>query len=289
MNPARIAIVLVAGVAAVALALIVRTMAIKPAVTATAQHAAAEAGPAMTRVLVAKADLSAGDRLTIDNMTWQSWPVTSLNAAYVTDGQGGAAQVAGAMNAVSQARTAVSDIATGGGPKMQALVGSIVRDPIFAGEPITSKKIVRGGDSGYLAVRLPPGMRAMSLPINVESGAGGFIQPGDRVDVLSTHPDPSKSGSLVTDVILADAKVLAIDQHTDTPKTGTSQIGVSITLEVPTAQIGAVARAKSQGNLAMALRSYADIGASQGRALPADDTGVRLFKGGGPAELVAAQ
>jgi pilus assembly protein CpaB len=288
MNPARIAIVLVAGVAAVALALIVRNMAIKPGMGLQA-HGASELAPPMTRVLVAKADLVPGDRLTVDNITWQAWPVSSANAAFVTDGQPASAQAAGPMGAVTQAKTAVNDMATGGGPKLQALVGSIVRDPIFAGEPITAKKIVRGGDSGYLAVRLPAGTRAMSLPLTVESGAGGFIQPGDRVDVLSTHPDPTKSGSMVTDVILGDAKVLAIDQHTDTPKTGASQVGASITLEVPVGSMDAVARARSQGTLAMALRSYADIGATARPAAPPDQLGVRLIKGGGPVELVTAQ
>jgi pilus assembly protein CpaB len=286
MNPARIAIVLVAGVAAVALALVVRTIAVKPGLGFQA-HGASELAPPMTRVLVAKADLAPGDRLSVDNMTWQAWPVASANAAYVTDGQTATAP-AGAMGAMTQAKTTVSDIATGGGPKMQGLVGSIVRDPIFTGEPITAKKIVRGGDSGYMAVRLPPGTRAMSLPLTVESGAGGFIQPGDRVDVLSTHADPSKNNTMVTDVILADAKVMAIDQHTDTPKAGTSMVGASITLEVPVAAMDAVARARGQGSLAIALRSYADIGAVA-HSDASVQTGVRLIKGGGAAELVAAQ
>ena len=286
MNPARIAIVLVAGVAAVALALVVRTIAVKPGLGFQA-HGASELAPPMTRVLVAKADLAPGDRLSVDNMTWQAWPVASANAAYVTDGQTATA-LAGAMGAMTQAKTTVSDIATGGGPKMQGLVGSIVRDPIFTGEPITAKKIVRGGDSGYMAVRLPPGTRAMSLPLTVESGAGGFIQPGDRVDVLSTHADPSKNNTMVTDVILADAKVMAIDQHTDTPKAGTSMVGASITLEVPVAAMDAVARARGQGSLAIALRSYADIGAVA-HSDASVQTGVRLIKGGGAAELVAAQ
>jgi len=286
MNPARIAIVLVAGVAAVALALVVRTIAVKPGLGFQA-HGASELAPPMTRVLVAKADLAPGDRLSVDNMTWQAWPVASANAAYVTDGQTATAP-AGAMGAMTQAKTTVSDIATGGGPKMQGLVGSIVRDPIFTGEPITAKKIVRGGDSGYMAVRLPPGTRAMSLPLTVESGAGGFIQPGDRVDVLSTHADPSKNNTMVTDVILADAKVMAIDQHTDTPKAGTSMVGASITLEVPVAAMDAGARARGPGSLAIALRSYADIGAVA-HSDASVQTGVRLIKGGGAAELVAAQ
>jgi len=290
MNPARIIIVLVAGVAAVALALVVRTIATKPAAASVPIAAAPQqAGPPMTRVLVAKIDLVPGDRLAPENMAWQAWPVPGVNTAYVTDGQVQQPNAAGALGAVKQVGSQVADIAAGGGPKMQEMVGAIVREPLFAGEPITARKVVRSGDSGYMAVRLPPGTRAMSLPINAETGAGGFIQPGDRVDVLSTHADPSRPGAVVTEVILPDAKVLAIDQHTDAPKSGSSTLGATITFEVPVDAVMTVARARSQGGLYMALRSYADIG--QGGAGPSarDQGSVRMFKGGGTPQLVAIQ
>ena len=120
---------------------------------------------------------------------------------------------------------------TGGGPKLQAMIGAIVRDADLrrrADHP--AKKIVRSGDTSYMAVRLPAGMRAMSLPINVESAAGGFIQPGDRVDVMSTHADASKNGGgMVTETVLANALVLAIDQQTDAPKAGASLVGATVT------------------------------------------------------------
>ena len=195
MNPARIIIVVVAGIAAIALALFVRNMAAPPKPATTIVTAAAPAAPPMARVLVAKANLTVGERLSPDNMSWQDWPAATVNAAYITDGVAASPLSAGAAAAVSRASKTVTDIATGGGPKMQAVVGDIVREPIYAGEPITSAKIVRSGDFSYMAVRLPEGMRAVSLPVNVESGAGGFIQPGDRIDVLSTHNDSGKGGS----------------------------------------------------------------------------------------------
>src|SRR5215469_2559770 len=203
MNPARIIIVLVAGVAAIALALFVRNLAAPPNHPTTVVTAQAPAPP-MARVLVAKVDLKVGDRLSADTMSWQPWPAATVNAAYITDGFMPAPS--GATAAVTTASATVKDLATGGGPKMQAVVGDIVREAIYAGEPITGAKIVRSGDSSYMAVRLPEGMRAMALPINVESGAGGFIQPGDRIDVLSTHKDDARggSGSMVTQTVLAN-------------------------------------------------------------------------------------
>ena len=289
MTPARIAIVAVALVASVVLALLVHGLFSRPK-PAPAPMAAAAPAPPMARVLVAKADLGVGDRLSVDNMTWQAWPAATLNAAYITDGQPAAAPAQGvAETTFSKARTAVSDITSGGGPKLQAMIGDIVREPIYTGQPITAKMIIHSGDSSYMAVRLPTGMRAISLPINFETGAGGFIQPGDRIDVLSTHADTNKNGSggMVTETVLSNALVLAIDQHTDQPKTGASVLGATVTLEVPEPSASSVARARSQGGLTLALRSYADMGGpTAGRS--DDSHSIRIFKGGSAAETVSA-
>jgi len=290
MNPARIAIILVAGVAAICLALIVRNIAAKPQAPAPVIAAQAPSQP-MTRVLVAKVDLAVGQTLTQDNMAWQAWPAATVNTAYVTDGVIATAPTP-AAGAINKAKATVGDMATGGGPKMQALMGAIVREAIYAGEPITSRKIVRSGDSSYMAVRLPEGMRAYSLPLSTEGGAGGFIMPGDRIDVLSTHADANHTGggsALVTETVLSNVLVLAVDQQTGAPKTGQAQPGATITLEVPAFAISNVARAKSVGGLTMALRSYADIAGRTSGPSANDGRTVRLFKGGGAAELVTTQ
>ncbi|MFI4974860.1 MAG: Flp pilus assembly protein CpaB [Caulobacterales bacterium] len=291
MNPARIAILVIAAVAAIALALVVRNMASKP----KAPVVAAQSGPApnlaQSRVLVAKQDLAIGQRLSIDNMSWQPWPVTNMNAAYITDGSTQAAKPSGADAAMRGATKTVTDIVNGGGPAMQAMVGAIVKDPIYAGEPITARKVVRAGQSSYMAVRLPAGMRAMSIPVNPETGAGGFILPGDRVDVMDSRPDASKgSGSFATETVLSNVLVLAIDTNTDAPKTGKAVTGAVATLEVPAASAQSLARARAQGGLMLALRSYADIGGGVSSApRAAATTGVRVFKGGAPAEVVMSQ
>ena len=288
MNPARLAIIVVAGLAAVLLALLVHGMVSKPK-PITVVDTAGQAPP-MTRVLVARVNLGVGDRLTGDNMTWQPWPTATLNGAYVTDGQAAVPASAGAAGAINQAGKAVTDIATGGGPKMQSMIGAIVRDPIFAGEPITSNKIVRSGDSSYMAVRLPPGTRAMSIPVSVELGAGGFIQPGDRVDIISSHADTAKGGSgFVAETVLSNVKVLAVDQHTDTPKNGASLPGNTLTLEIAAGDVETLARARSVGGLVMVLRSYADIGGGTAAGSGGPGHSVRLFKGGAPAEMVVAR
>jgi pilus assembly protein CpaB len=288
MTPARIMIIVVALVASVGLALFVHGMFARPKAAPTVV-AAAPPAPPMTRVLVAKVDLNVGDRLSPDNMSWQAWPAATMNASYITDGVVSATAPNPAALAVRQATRTVTDMTSGGGPKLLAMAGAIVRDPIFAGEPITSRKIVRSGDTSYMAVRLPAGMVAMSLPITVESAAGGFINPGDRVDILSTHADTAKGGAggMVTETVLANTLVLAIDQHTDQPKAGASIIGATVTVEVPAVNASTMARARTQGGLTLALRSFADIaGHTQGGV--DDSHAVRIFRGGSAAESVSA-
>jgi pilus assembly protein CpaB len=290
MNPARIIIILVAGVAAICLALIVSNIAAKPASAPTPVVAAQAPSQPMTRVLVAKTDLAVGQTLSPDNMVWQPWPAATVNVAYLTDGVVATAAPTPTAGALHKASTTVSDLATGGGPKMQALVGAIVREPIFAGEPITARKIVRSGDSSYMAVRLPEGMRAVSLPVTIESGAGGFIEPGDRIDILSNHQGAGGAGTqgMVTELVLSNVLVLAVDQHTDTPKAGQAQPGSTLTLEVPADAVPTVARARTGGTLTMALRSYADI-AGHPNGPATDQRSVRVFKGGGSAQVVTVQ
>jgi pilus assembly protein CpaB len=289
MTPARIVILIVALVAAVGLALLVHGMFAQPKAPPTTTVAAAPP-PTMTRVLVAKTDLAVGERLSEANMGWQGWPTVTLNIAYITDGDTTVAR-APVDSVMQKASKTVGDIATGGGPKMRAMIGDVVREPIYAGEPITAKKVVRSGDTSYMAIRLPQGMRAIALPISLESGAGGFIEPGDRVDVLSTHQDPNKnsnSGGMITETVLSNALVLAIDQKTDASK-ATTVAGATITLEVPDVNASGIAKARTQGGLTIALRSYADISGQTGG--PAADNGhtVKIFKGGAPAEVVTAQ
>jgi pilus assembly protein CpaB len=287
MTPARIVILIVALVAAVGLALIVHGLFAQP--KAPPPAAVAAAPQTMTRVLVAKTDLAVGDRLSDQNISWQGWPTATLNVAYITDGDTTVAK-APVDSVMQKASKTVGDITTGGGPKMQAMIGQIVREPIYAGEPITAKKVVRSGDTSYMAIRLPQGMRAMALPLSLESGAGGFIEPGDRVDIMSTHQDQNKNSSngMITETVLSNALVLAIDQKTDAAKAN-AVAGATITLEVPDVNASAVARARTQGGLTIALRSYADIGGQTGGPSADDGHSVKIFKGGAPAEVVTAQ
>jgi pilus assembly protein CpaB len=280
MSPVRLLIVLIAAASAIGMAVALRhALAGKAeAPLAAAAPAAAPAKP-MTQVLVAKHDLAVGARLAEADIDWQAWPSDSVNAAFITNG----ATPPKAEGAMAQAKAAVTGQIIGGDPA-KALEGAIVRDPILAGEPITTRKIVRGGDGGYLSVVLTPGKRAVAVPVSADTTAGGFILPGDRVDVLATRDGPMPSGGgrvIVGETVLRNVRVLALDQKTAADKDAKTLIAATATLEVGGAEAEALAAAKAGGPVTLALRAYTDMGApSGGVAAPAEAAAVRINRGG---------
>lgn len=250
----------------------------------------------MTRVLVAKRDLPVGTRLDASDMTWQDWPATGVNPAFITDGAGAHAPPISIASQAGQTIHAAATVITGSDGPMQQLSGSIVRTEILANEPIENAKLVRGGEGGYMAVVLRPGMRAVSVAVQPNSDAGGFILPGDRVDVVQAHAaDAASNGGhagFVAETLVRNVRVLAIDQTSQPPKNGQqSEVGAVATIEVSAADVGLIAKAKLQGDgLILALRPYSDANQPSGRGDDAQDAGqVRIFRAGQPPEVVALQ
>ena len=134
----------------------------------------------MAKVLVAAKDLQPGKRITEADLSWKDWPVDEVAPVFITDGATPVSARPAADSAAQKAAVAVERVAkaateiAGTGAKSD-YIGAVVREPILAGEPILARKIVRAGDSGYMAAYLEPGMRAMAIAVTVESAAGGFI------------------------------------------------------------------------------------------------------------------
>ena len=313
MKPARIAVICIAAVAAIGLALVVRAMGSSSSAPAT-PAAAADTQP-KARVLVAAHDLAPGKKLTEADLDWKESPVAEVNPLYITDGATpvpakpveadataepatpAAGPVEGQPSAVAKVARAANDIATGGAKA--DYVGSVVREPILAGEPIVARKIVRAGDSGYMAAYLEPGMRAMAIRVTVETAAGGFILPGDRVDVVltrqldnnnnATEGGVSDRAKHATGTVLENLKVLAVDQTTRAGDDEQSVVGATATLEVTPKDAELLALAKAEGELSLVLRSYADtagpsgaVRGAQRAAVAARNTSVRVYRGGAP-------
>lgn len=301
MKPARIAVICVAAVSAIGLALVVRAMGSSSNEPAAPAAAAPVEQRAMTRILVAAKDIQPGKRLTDDDMTWKDWPADEVDPTFIIDASAPSApkdatpekKVESAVETVAR----VANEAAGKGLKSDYL-GSVVRETILAGEPIVGRKIVRAGDSGYLAAYLEPGMRAMAIGVTVETAAGGFILPGDRVDVVLSRENeargdnaPGPKFSVTT--VMRNLKVLAIDQQTRAGDDAQAVVGATATLEVGPQDAEALALAKAEGDLSLVLRSYADNAGPSGRtgriaAPAAAPRAVKVYRGGEP-QVVTVQ
>ncbi|WP_428151571.1 Flp pilus assembly protein CpaB [Brevundimonas sp.] len=308
MKPARIAVICIAAVAAIGLALVVKAMGSPSGEPATVAAAAEPARP-MAKVLVAARDLAPGVRLTDADLEWKDWPADEVNPAFITDGSVPVPQAApaegeqaAAAPAEEEAKpegtvarvTRAAEELTSGGAKSEYF-GSVVREPILAGEPIIGRKIVRAGDSGYMAAYLEPGMRAMAIAVSTETAAGGFILPGDRVDVIVTvelerdTEEAPNQAKFASRLVLQNVKVLAIDQSTRAEDDQQAVVGATATLEIAPNDTETLALAKAAGTLSLTLRSYADTAGPSGRVgspartpVASRPSQVRVFRGGEP-------
>lgn len=292
MNPLRGVILAVALVSAVGAALIVRGMAqsqSKPQPQLIVQGPAPK--PAM-QVLVAKRDLVIGDKLLPADLMWRDWPNEGMNPAFISRANaGGDGAAKAASKAVEAAKTAVE-----GDPAMLALAGSVVREGMLAGEPIVQKKLVRAGEAGVMAVALAPGMRAMAIPLSAQSAAGGFILPGDHVDVVQSRrlEGGLMANQLVASTVMKNVRVLAIDQNNTRSQKGAAVLGATATLEVNSSQAEALVLAKMQGELTLTLRSYADaagpaVTGSGPRMDMAGVSAVRIYRDGASNDVMVSR
>jgi len=197
-------------------------------------------------ILVARSDINMGQVVTAQDLQWQVWPTSAASSYFLCRKD--------RPDAIEQ------------------LTGSIARSPFVTGEPIREAKLIKANGSGFMAALLPSGMRAVSTEISPETGAGGFILPNDRVDVLLTRHDREAENatgveSVISETILTDVRVLAIDQTIEEKNGQRVVVGRTATLELSPAQAETLAASRQRGTLSLALRSLID--ANSNRADPA--------------------
>jgi pilus assembly protein CpaB len=196
-------------------------------------------------VLIAKSEIALGQTVKSEDIQWQTWPAATASSSFIRRNE--------RPNATIE------------------VTGSIARAPFIGGEPIREQKLVKADGSGFMAAILPTGMRAISVEISPETGAGGFILPNDRVDVVLTRREknlerPSLPDIVVSEIILSSIRVLAIDQAPKEKDGQNAVVGKTVTLELKPEQVPTLAAARQAGSLSLALRSIAD-----GRAVEVDD------------------
>lgn len=222
MNVSRIAILgvaLVAGIGAFFL-----MMGNRPAQQAV--QVVAPVQEKTVRVLVADRDFQRGERLGIDTTKWVAWPEKAISPSFITEASGAT---------------------------QEDLAQAVARTLIVTGEPIIEQKIVRAGSAGLMAAILTPGMLAITQRVSPETASGGFILPGDRIDIL--HTEGSRENTMKTRTIFENVRVLAVNTlYTETPETPYVE-GVNVTLEFSPEDAESFVTARSSGTISLALRS----------------------------------
>lgn len=144
----------------------------------------------------------------------------------------------------------------------------VVLAPVEANEPVLGIKITGPGQRATLSALVGEGMKAVSVRVNDVEGVGGFVLPGDRVDVVLTRQ--LEKGNATTEVVLQNAKVLAVDQSAD-DRTSKASVAKAVTLEVDTVGAQKIWLAASVGSLSLLLRKAGEVSAEPTRRVTLDD------------------
>ena len=191
--------------------------------------------PRFVDVLVARRDIPAGTSLSEDDFQWQEWPSDHTNGRYVK-------------------RSGTNDVA-------RQLTGSISRIGLVQGEPLRREALIDPNQTSYMAALLKPGMRAVSAEISPATGAGGFILPNDRVDVILVGNDKRTGGDgYWSKTVLTNVRVVAIDQSLKEGANHRAVVGKIATFELNAEEAETLALAKRLGTIFLALRSVDDNG-----------------------------
>lgn len=222
---------------------------------ASAPQAQAAQMPEGSEVLVAARSLPVGTIIDAEALRYQRWPEELVQPAYFIKGADGSVDPS-------------------------ALLGTVVRNEISAGQPLTQGSLIKPGERGFLAAALGPGMRAVTVAVSNTSGVNGFVFPGDRVDMVLTQEvagggdgDPLK----VSETVLRNVRVLAVDTRTNSlDDTGKPVVEVSstVTLEATPRIAEKIAVAQTLGSISLSLRSIADNTAELERAIASGEVDV---------------
>jgi pilus assembly protein CpaB len=190
-----------------------------------APQADAAAKPAVVETVVAAAEIKRGDIIEPHMLMRQTWPADALPPGAFTD-------------------TALLLPAQPGGEPRRAT------RPMVRGELILSNKVSNYGEKVTIVDTLAPGTRAVAIRVDAVTSVGGFVTPGDFVDVLLTRGSGS---GLITDTILRKIRVIAVDQSADEMNDGPA-LAATVTFEATAEESQILALAQRAGTLSLALR-----------------------------------
>ncbi len=234
--------------------------------------------PTGPKVLVATRALPVGTIITADSFRYQPWPEELIEDAYFTEE--GSAPAPVATDAAGKAEPVAPSPGAADNVSSNELVGTVVRNAITAGQPITRGSLVKPGDRGFLAAALGPGMRAVTVPVSALTGVAGFVFPGDRVDLVLTQNVAGPGGPplKVSETIIRNLRVLATDQRSTNVADAAGKTVVRkyklVTMEATPSIAERVTVAQSIGTISLSLRSLADNAAELEQALASGEVNI---------------
>ncbi|MEM9100003.1 MAG: Flp pilus assembly protein CpaB [Pseudomonadota bacterium] len=178
---------------------------------------------ATTPVIVARIAMRFGHSIEKTDVQWAQWPTSSLPEGAFTDYES-------FVGDETERRTVIQSI--------------------NIGEPVTSANATGLGETPRLAFQLDEGKRAFSFIINAQTAVAGFVQAGDRVDLLLTR---RVNNQTVTQVFMHDVEIIAIDQETEAAQQG-ARVGRFATIQVDPVDVQRLTIAQTTGQFSLALR-----------------------------------
>lgn len=239
MSRSRVLILLVAASCAVLAFLLWSGVLTRPPSPATVVQAPRSGVP----VLIVTRDIAVGERLTAGTLAWRDWPREN---------------VAGFMITQDTRPDAISE-----------LEGSRARSPLYLGEPVSDRTLVKANDGNIMSAIIGKGLRGVAVRISDRTAGSGFILPNDRVDLIVTirvevNTDPNKDDKrtiVFSRTIITNARVLSINQSLSAPgETPAFTDLQTAVLELEPAQAELVAQSETQGEVSLVLRSFGESG-----------------------------
>ena len=193
----------------------------------TQQRGAAEASiqPATVSVVVARRDIEFGQPVGAQVLRLQPWPRNAVPSGAFTD-----------MNELVSSNSAD---------------GRRVLSKIYEGEIILSSKVSEPGERVTIVQKITEGMRAMSISVNAVTAVGGFVTPGDHVDIVLTQ---NIGGSLKAGTFLQNVRVIGVDQQSE-ENSEQPTVARTVTVEVSPEDGQKLALAQRAGTLSLTLRT----------------------------------
>lgn len=220
--------------------------------TSTQQRADA-ADQGMARVAVAAVPLEYGVPLTAEKVRFVNFPKSSIPP--------------GSFRDISQLM-----------PQGKARIALV---PMQINEPILASKVTGDGQNASISALLPDGKRAAAVRVNDVSGVAGFIQPNDTVDVLITRQASPNSASQVTDVLLQNVRVIAMDQNAKGAD-GQPSLAKTATLELDPLEAQKLALGQQVGQLSLVLRKPGEEQNTPVRTVSLTDLRYQLYGAAAP-------